>query len=135
MLWVATALDVERDIHGGTAGVADEWFYDRVRAYLAIHDAPTEARRAIAFRHALARWDFGTLSHLADTLAPAALTDTSWVDVDELREAGTIAKLKLGDVAGARALWRTLAVRAERSPADLRSLLIDAYLIDAARRE
>jgi len=76
--WTSSALDVERYIHAGTAGVADEPYYASLATYMARAHAPAKARQSIDFRHALARWDFKSASLLADSLAPAALAGDSW---------------------------------------------------------
>ena len=102
------AFAVERDIHGGTAGVADEDFYRSLFAYLAAQKAPAAARQAFGFLHALSVYDFKTASVLADSLYPAAERGASWYPVDDLRDGATIAKLRLGDVDGAMKYWRGL---------------------------
>ena len=132
--WTSTALTVERDIHGGTAGVADEAFYSELTSFMARVHAPAQARQTIDFRHALARWDFESASALADSLTPAALAFDSWILPDEVREGGVVARLKLGDPVGARQLWVELAPATTRSSDALRSLLLNAYLIDAYRK-
>ncbi|MEO6209069.1 MAG: hypothetical protein ABIQ10_02975 [Gemmatimonadaceae bacterium] len=132
--WTSSALEVERFIHAGTAGVTWEPFYTSLEKYMDRAHAPLEARQSIAFRHALAAWDFKTASALADTLAPLALKDESWTQVDEIREGGVVAKLKTGDAAGARALWVKLSHSATRKSDALRSLLLNAYIIDAYKK-
>jgi hypothetical protein len=132
--WTTSALEVERFIHAGTAGVAWEPFYASLATYMARVHAPAEARQSIDFRHALAVWDFKAASALADSLAPAAIAGESWAQVDEIREGGVVAKLKLGDALGARRLWVELSPVATRNSDALRSLLLDSYIIDAYRK-
>jgi len=132
--WTSSALSVERYIHAGTAGVAWEPFYSSLATYMARAHAPAQARQAIDFRHALALWDFKAASALADSLAPAALAGESWSQVDEVREGGVVAKLKLGDALGARKLWVALSPVATRNSDALRSLLLNSYIIDAYRK-
>jgi hypothetical protein len=129
--WTSSALEVERYIHAGTAGVAWEPFYASLDAYMKRVHAPAQARQSIDFRHALAVWDFKAASALADSLAPAALRGESWAQVDEIREGGVVAKLKLGDAVGARRLWVMLSSAATRNSDALRSLLLDSYIIAA----
>jgi hypothetical protein len=85
-------------------------------------------------RHALAGWNFGAASALADSLAPAALVYDAWMSADEIREGGTVAKLKLGDPLAARRFWVMMAPVATRPPDALRSLLLDSYLSDAYKK-
>jgi spermidine synthase len=133
--WTSSVLDVERYIHDGTAGVADESFYSALASYMTRSRAPDRARQSIALRHALATWNFAAASALADTLAPAALTYDAWMSNDEIREGGTIAKLKLGDPLAARRFWAMMSPVATRPPDALRSLLIVAYLVDACDKD
>jgi hypothetical protein len=132
--WTTSALDVERYIHAGTAGVTDESYYALLALYMARTHAPDRARQSIAMRHALASWDFKAASALADSLAPAALTYDAWMSADEIREGGMIAKLKLGDPLAARRFWVSLSHAASRPAESIRSLLLDAYLIDAYKK-
>ncbi len=132
--WTNSALEVERYIHAGTAGVADEQYYASLAAFMTRAHAPAQAHQSIAFRHALAVWDFKAASALADSLTPAALALDGWTSTDEVREGGVVAKLRLGDAGGARKLWVKLSPVATRSADALRSLLLDSYLIDAYRK-
>ena len=133
--WMTDALQLSADLHGGTAGVADEAFYRSIFAYLAAQHAPTGARQAFAFQHALRVYDFTAASALADSLLPAAKTNAGWYPVDDLRDGGTIAKLAAGDVPGARHYWVDLAHKAARPADSIRSLLIGAYIIAADRAQ
>ncbi|MBA2683527.1 MAG: spermidine synthase [Gemmatimonadaceae bacterium] len=132
--WTNSALEVERFIHAGTAGVAWEPFYSSLATYMTRAHAPLRARQSIDFRHALALWDFKRASVLADSLAGAALVGESWAQVDEIREGGVVAKLKLEDAIGARKLWVGLSRVATRKSDSLRSLLLASYLIEADRK-
>jgi hypothetical protein len=49
--------------------------------------------------------------------------------VDDLREGATVAKLRIGDVEGAKRYWRALASRATRGRDDLRSMLMEARMV------
>jgi spermidine synthase len=132
--WTNSALDVERYIHAGTAGVTDESYYALLALYMARAHAPARARQSIEMRHALAGWDFKAASALADSLAPAALVYDAWMSADEIREGGVVAKLKLGDPLAARKFWVMMAPVATRPPEAFRSLLLRAYLIDACEK-
>ena len=132
--WTTSALDVERYIHAGTAGVTDETYYSLLELYMARTHAPARARQSIEMRHALAGWNFTAASALADSLAPAALVYDAWMSADEIREGGMVAKLKLGDPLAARKFWVMLAPVATRPPDALRSLLLRAYLIDGCEK-
>jgi hypothetical protein len=126
--WLSDALAVESDLHGGTAGVADEDFYSSLYLFMNRHAAPQGAREAVAFMHGLAAWEFAAASRAADSLLPYAVKGVSWVPVDDLREGATVAKLRIGDVEGAKRYWRALASRATRGRDDLRSMLMEARM-------
>ena len=132
--WTQSALDVERYTHAGSAGTIDERFYSSLDAFMTRMHAPAEARQSIGLRRALSSWDFKAASAYADSLAPQAIVLDAWMGVDEIREGGMVAKLKLGDPIGARRFWVALAPVATRPPEALRSLLLDAYLGDACAK-
>jgi hypothetical protein len=131
-LWLNGVMLAEHDLHGGTAGVVDTSFYRDVQAFAATHGAPQPVRDALAFARALAGWDFAAAARLADALLPAAAAGNSWLNVDELRDGAVVAKLRTGDVAGARRYFTALASRTERTPTNLRTRLLAAYLRAAA---
>jgi hypothetical protein len=130
--WVADMLVVEEDLHGGSAGVADEKFYDAVREYLARQHAPAPARDAAAFVEALARWDFAAAAPLADHLLAHQLGGQPWLPPELLVEGGIVAKLRTGDADGARALFEVLAPSAYREPSDMRLRLLRARVAQPA---
>jgi hypothetical protein len=132
--WTTSALDVERYTHAGSAGTIDEPFYASVESFMTRMHAPAEARQSIRLRRALASWDFKSASALADSLEPSAIALNAWMGVDEIREGGMVAKLKLGDAVGARKFWVAMSPVATRPPDALRSLLLDSYLIDAYKK-
>jgi predicted membrane-bound spermidine synthase len=130
-LWLRSALAVERDLHGGTAGVVDTAFYDATQAYAARHGAPHGVRDALAFQRALAAWDWRAASRLADSLLAEASAGRSWMDVDDLRDGAVVAKLRAGDVAGARRSFDALLGKGERRVGNLRLRLLDSYIREA----
>jgi len=132
--WTQSALDVERYTHAGSAGVIDERFYASLDAFMARFHAPPEARQSIGLRRALSSWDFKAASAYADSLEPKALSLDAWIGVDEIREGGMVAKLKLGDPLAAGRFWVAMAPVATRPPEALRSLLLKAYLYDACEK-
>jgi hypothetical protein len=127
-LWTARALDMEVDIGRGTAGVADETLFRDIRAFMDRHDAPELAREAIAFRYALATWDFQEMSRAADAMLPSLLDRDGWMLPEEVLAGGIVAKLRLGDVQGAVSLWEELGPLAQRGGFDLRMELLRRYL-------
>jgi predicted membrane-bound spermidine synthase len=132
-IWAVDAQVVERELHGGTAGVVDEDFYRELFAYIASQRGPAGALQAFAFLRAVSRYDWPAASALADSLT--AGPGPGWLNVNELRDGGTVAKLAVGDVDGARAYWVRLGPQATRPPNSVRSLLIVSYIASGARAE
>ena len=125
------ALQAERDVHDGTAGVADEAFYRPLFDYLRVTKAPSQAVAAVRFAHALAVWDFTAASAAGDTLMKGVDTGALWTPVDFLRDGLVIAKLRRGDHLGARKVFETLSEYLPRGTPPLRSLLVESYLRSA----
>jgi hypothetical protein len=96
--------------------------------------APAAVRNVVAFRHAVAAWNFAAAATLADSIMPVALREYRWIPADELRDGAVMAKLHLGDVAGARMALDTLGRHSTRDPGDLRSRMLQAYVTMAEGR-
>jgi hypothetical protein len=93
------------------------------------HNAPELPREAIAFRYALATWDFQELSRTADVMLPSLLEGDGWMLPEEVLAGGITAKLRLGDIAGAVSLWEELGPQVPRGGTyDLRMDLLRSYL-------
>lgn len=130
-VWLANFHAIERDRNAGTAGVDDPGLYQPVERYLRRHRAPPEAWDVVAFYRGLATWDFRAAAAAAERLAPKVAAGEPWMDPDDLVEGAVVAKLQIGDPAGARRLRALLASR-RRMAGDLPGRLVDAYLAAAA---
>jgi hypothetical protein len=126
--WLQDTVQVEADVHGGTAGVVDEEFYRSLHEYLDRHRPPAPVCDAVVYMEALWRWDFVSAARAADALLPSAVAGESWIKVDELRDGAATAKLLTGDVVGARQYFDALGPQTARRPDDLRSRLLEAYV-------
>jgi predicted membrane-bound spermidine synthase len=133
-LWLNTVMAAETERHAGTAGVVDTAFFDAVQRFAERNAAPRDVRESLAFVRAAAGWSWADAARLADVLADSAARGRSPLDPDVIRDNGVVAKLRVGDPAGARRLFTRLAPRSERKPGDFRTRLLDAY-IRAAERE
>jgi hypothetical protein len=131
--FVRHALDVERGLHGGTAGVADETFYAPLLAYMRDRGAPPEAAAALRFMHGLAAWDFTESAAAAEVLIAAQERNELWMGVDILHDGAVVSALRLGDPALARRMFERTAARSGRSSGDLRSRLLAAHVAAAQR--
>jgi hypothetical protein len=88
-------------------------------------------RDVVAFRHAVASWNFPAAASAADRIMPVVLRERRWIPADELRDGTVMAKLHLGNVAGARMALDTLSKHSTRNPGDLRSRMLEAYVASA----
>jgi hypothetical protein len=130
--WVRAFSEINQLKHGGMSGVEDTAFFVRVHAYLDRHNAPREARAAVAFAQAMASWDYRAATVAADPLIRAAVHLDPWVDSDYLRDGAVIAMLRTGDRRGAADAFQALAPRSTRPESDLRTRLLLSYVLDSA---
>ena len=134
-LWLNEMWRVNRYWTGGVAGVADTAFFQSAMRYADRFDAPQAVKDVVAFRHALAGWDFPTAAGASDRLLPVVAKENQWISGDELRDGAVMAKLHLGDAAGARVALDSLRRFSARSPDDLRSRMLEAYVTTAESRQ
>ena len=128
-LWTRAAGSAEELLHAGTAGVADEAFYDAVERYLDTARAPEPARAAIALLHGSATWDWSAVRAAAPRLLDAAARGEAWLPPEQLRDAIVLARLDAGDAAGARAALHALAPHiAVRGPSVFRAALLSSWI-------
>jgi spermidine synthase len=127
-LWLDQMHWVSRFLNGGQAGIADEEFYRSALRYAERFQAPQAVQDVVAFRHAMASWNFPAASSAADRILPAVLKGGRWLPADELRDATVMAKLHVGDAKGARVALDTLRRFSLRTPDDLRSRMLDAFV-------
>jgi predicted membrane-bound spermidine synthase len=132
-LWVESLRDAEATSSGANAGVADTALYSAARSYMDRNLAPAEARAGVAFLHGLASRDFVEAGTAAGPLIAAEVRGDRWLDPDLLRDGAVVARLRTGDLKGARAVHDTLEPRSARSPNDLRRQLLDAWMSAAER--
>lgn len=132
-VWVEDMRECERLVHGGTAAVADESFYARLRAYATRAKAPAPVRAAIGFLHGLASWNFAEASQAGQMLIDARLRDTvDWLPISLVRNGVVVARIQLGDFDGARSAFKAYSRNIDEDPFTARVLA--AYLLDQERR-
>lgn len=130
--WLRDALAVDRDLHGGTAGVADEQFFNEVLGYAIRNRAPERVTVALRFLRAISLWDW----EAADALGSRVIEIGSQaqglpLSGDLVRDAVVVAKLRTGDVASARRLFDLLYTHGARARTDLRTRIVDAWVTRA----
>jgi hypothetical protein len=127
-VWAAAVREAEELRGGGASGVADSAYFARVDAYMTAQKAPTEARAVVGFLHGLASWNFVEAWRASEVLVPLAVKGDHWMPADELREGAVVARLALGDVVGARRVWKAMAGVSVRDVNDVRPQLLDAWI-------
>jgi spermidine synthase len=128
-LWLRDAIAVDEDLHGGTAGVADNSFYGEVLNYTTRHRAPARVTSALQFLRAISRWDWIAADSAGERVLengapPLGLA----VSADLLRDGLVVARLRRGDVDGARKAFNRLVGHGTRVHDDLRTRLLDAWI-------
>lgn len=121
-------LEVEKDIHSGTAGVADERFYSALDRYLAATNAPPAPRAAVAFAHGVAAWDWPAVLKAAPLIPSGERASERWVPLQLVRDAVVIAHLRTGNPTAARTAFDSLSRRLPGAGTDLRSRILRAHL-------
>lgn len=134
-LWLDQMEQVGRYWNAGRAGTVDERFYEIAGRFAERFQAPEAVREVVAFRHAVAAWNFPAAAGAADRLLPVVLREKRWIGADELRDGAVMAKLHVGDAKGARVALDTLRRYSTRTPDDLRSRMLDAYVTAAEGRQ
>jgi hypothetical protein len=133
-IWVDAVRDAEETRAGGSIGVPDTALFAAVSRYLARQSPPAEARAAVAFLHGLAALDHVETARAAEPLLAAARRGDDWLPPDLVRDGAVVARLRTGDVRGARAAMATMLPRSAQTNLDVRPLLLAAWLVDAEHR-
>jgi predicted membrane-bound spermidine synthase len=128
-LWLADAIAVDSDIHGGTSGVADDRFYGELFAYTKRFGAPPRITTAVQFMRAVSAWDWAAADTIGDrVLELGSRLPGLAVSGDLLRDGLVLANLHVGDIEGARRAFNVLLSHGTRSRNDLRTQLLDAWI-------
>ncbi len=127
-LWTLSFIHVEEILQRGTSGFLDSTFYASVDRFVRKHAAPPRVMQTIRFMRAVAELKYAEVSAAADSLLQLEKPGESILSPDYVRDAGVIAKLRLGDVVGARRMFDGLAHRVARSPGHFQTRLLEAYV-------
>jgi hypothetical protein len=106
--WLGDFVNAESLVHGGTAGVADEGFYGRIRQFVVAAKAPAGVIATTNFYHGLASWDFAEAARASAVLLEENREGRHWIPTAPLRQGTMLARIKVGDLAGARAAYHEL---------------------------
>jgi len=118
--------EVEKDIHGGTMGWADEPFYQSVTQFAKAQGAPADALAAIRFMHGVSTFNWIESAAQVDALLFAIENNLKWVDPDTFRDGAVVSLLKTGQYVKARTVFNRMAERIARKPSDLRVRMLGA---------
>jgi spermidine synthase len=118
--------EVDKDIHGGTMGWADQAFYTSVGDFLKAQRAPAEAVAALTFMRAVSSYNWIEAAAQTDALLFAIENGVKWVDPDTFRDGAVVALLKTGQYNKARQVFTRLAERVQRKGGDLRVRMLGA---------
>lgn len=130
-LWFAEALQVERDRHQGTMGEADGAWYATVERYMVAQRAPEGAISSLRFLRAAVSYDWPAAAREVATQIAERDRGTAWLPPTLLLDASVIARLRTGDVAGARAAFARLSNAGGRVASDPRTQLLGAHVTAA----
>ncbi len=130
--WARTFETVEAYLHAGTAGWADSTFYQRVRSYLARTSTPDLAAAVVDFMEGVAVWDFVVVAGAADRLLAPADSEEVWLSAGTLLDGSALAYLSVGRTDDALGVLSRLSERTGRSPDNLRTGLLTAWITEAA---
>jgi spermidine synthase len=131
-VWLDQFDKVETDLHAGTAGVADEDFYSRVRGFLAAVQAPSGAAAAVDLHHGMAAWDFAEASRAGDSLIALLRGGARWIPTEVVRRGTAVARLRMNDVNGAARVYTTLATL--NGGWTMTDAVLEAYIRDQLNR-
>src|SRR5205085_2450893 len=123
--WMDAVAAVDADIHGGTAGVIDSAFFDRVGRFASTQAAPAEARAGVLFLEGMESWNWPLTAASYRTII-ASPDSIPWLPDTLLRNGAAVAYVMMRDTAGAAGVLRTFARRTQEDV--FRERLIRSFL-------
>jgi len=124
--WMRAVVAVDEDLHGGTAGVVDSAFFQRMRRFVAATSAPVEALAAIEFLEGIGSWNWPQAAVASKALISSP-DSISWIPDALLRNGATVSYIKLRDTTGAKDVLQKYAKRTLDD--QFRERMIAAYLV------
>lgn len=131
--WFTDMLEVELDRHAGTMGVVDSAWYSAVERYMLEQKAPKDGVSALRFMRAAGASDWVRAAREVVPQLEARSAGRQWIPPETFYEAAIVARLRVGDVAGARALFGRMASGTDLKATDLRMRLLDSHIRVAER--
>ena len=124
--YIGAVVEVDKDLHSGTAGVVDSAFFERNRSFAARTGAPAEARAAIEFLQGIGAWDWPRTAVASQALL-ASTDSVEWIPDVLLRNGAAVAYIMLRDTTNAKEVLRTFARRTYDDP--FRERMIASFLV------
>ena len=124
--WMNSVLQVDADVHSGTAGVVDTALFDRMRQFTTRAGAPVEARAALDFLHGIGSWNWPEAA-VASKALMSSTDSLSWIPDPLLRNGATVSFIMFRDTAGAAGVLRQFARRTDSD--QFRERLLASFLI------
>jgi spermidine synthase len=132
--WFNDFVRLEEQLHSGTSGFIDAPFYSTAERFMDRHKAPQTIVQSVRFLRAMAEWNYQEVALAVDSLAELHKDGSSLLAADFLRDGGVIAKLRIGDVKGARADFDRLTNAPGTRPiGHFQTRLLRAHLEEAER--
>ena len=126
--WFTNMLEVEGDRHAGTIGGVDSVWYATVERYMRDQRAPRDGAAALRVMRAATTYDWPTAAREVLPLLKARAEGRQWVPPEFFYDAAIVARLRVGDITGARTLFGRMAATTGRKSTDLRQWLLDAHI-------
>ncbi|MHB1297930.1 MAG: spermine/spermidine synthase domain-containing protein [Gemmatimonadaceae bacterium] len=132
-VWFTEMVEVEADRHGGTMGVVDDAWYDRVERYMVAQRAPSDGVSALRFLRGAASYRWMEAAQEVEVLLNARHAGRQWLPLGLFFDAAVTARLHAGDIDGARMAFARLSSASGRNADDLRTMLLNAHVAAAER--
>ena len=131
--WFAEVVQVERDRHQGTMGVADSAWYASVERYMTAQHAPADAIAALRFLRSSVTYDWRGAAREVELLSLARGQGRIWLPPSVFFEGAVLAELRSGDVKGARRIFDGYKESSGRPATNMRMQLLDAHVAQAEK--
>ena len=124
--WMSAVVQVDADLHSGSAGMVDTTFFDGLRRFTSSAGAPVEARAAVDFLHGIGSWNWPEAA-VASKALMSSTDSLGWIPEPLLRNGAAVSYIMLSDTAGAKEVLRKFARRIDSD--QFRERLIASFLI------
>lgn len=110
--WMDAVVAADADLHGGTSGVIDSSFFDKMRSYAIQHRAPVEARMALEFLEGIGSWNWPQTAQAAKALM-VVRDPIPWIPPALFRNGAAAAFIMTRDTANAKRVLKDFSNRAD----------------------